>query len=477
MNETIAAVSTAYGEGGIGIIRISGELSGEILDKLFRPYTGKTAHESRDRCKAPCDDEDLRPDKKLCFGHIADPVTEEMIDEVLAVFMHAPHTYTGEDVAEIQCHGSVVSLRKILSAVLGLGATAAPPGEFTKRAFLNGRIDLAQADAVIDVVQAKTDRGFESAVGQLSGSLSEQIRTIRSFLSDALAEMVVNLDYPDEDPDSDAQRIADASIRSALTEAKTLVKKLIESAQTGRMIRDGIRVVIAGKPNVGKSSLLNALLRESRAIVSEIPGTTRDSIEEYINVRGIPVRLTDTAGIRNAKDALEEQGVERSRAALDASDLVAFVVDGSVPLTGEDRQIAAEICGKPAVVLINKCDLPLRADTSVLVSLLQHAELISLSAVTGEGISDLEDYLVKSVYGGSIRQSESLLITNVRHLDALERTFAGIESAENMLHDGMALDFIEVTIREAYDGLGEITGDTVSDDILDKVFSRFCVGK
>jgi tRNA modification GTPase len=421
------------------------------------------------------------------YGHIIDPSSGETIDEVLAVYMRAPHTYTGEDVAEIHCHGSVVSLRKILEKILASGAVPAEPGEFTKRAFLNGRIDLAQAGAVIDMIRAKTDRGYDAALGQLEGRLSAKISDVREILADACAEAAVNMDYPDED-DAAGDEAAARSVEARLTKAKAAMDALIATADAGRLIVEGIRAVIVGKPNVGKSSLLNALLRESRAIVSKTPGTTRDSIEEYLNIKGIPVRLTDTAGIRDAETDLEAMGIERSKDALRKADIILLTLDGSLPLSAADRKIIAELAGRltgdradsecgTVIAVINKRDLPEAIDRQALALLLPGVAMVGVSAITGEGTEEIEDRIVSAVYGGKARKGESVMVTNAAHKSLLLRAAASTEKALEMLRIGEALDFVETDMREAYDTLGEITGQTVTEGILDRVFSKFCVGK
>ncbi|MDR0356945.1 MAG: tRNA uridine-5-carboxymethylaminomethyl(34) synthesis GTPase MnmE [Clostridiales Family XIII bacterium] len=477
MRETIAAVSTAYGEGGIGIVRISGDRAGEILDRLFR-RGGESGKKRSARLSAGR--RRVFQDKKMYYGFIEDPLSGETLDEVLVVFMCAPHTYTGEDVAEIHCHGSVISLRRILDKTLECGAAPAAAGEFTKRAFLNGRIDLARADAVIDLIKAKTDRGYDAALGQLEGRLSERIRDLRERLTDILAEMTVYMDYPEEDASSDD----DGNVRSfedRLNDIRKDLNELISSSETGRMIRDGISVAIVGKPNVGKSSLLNALLRENRAIVSELPGTTRDSIDEYASIRGIPVRLTDTAGLRDAETAVEALGIERTKEALRKADLIFLTFDGSGALDGEDLEICSLLGERaneiPALAIVNKSDLPQRIDRDEILRLLPGVSAIVVSATTGEGVENIEEYIEHEVYGGRVKQGESLLVTNARHKALLMRADAGAESALEALRREEAFDFAETDIRDAYDALGEITGQTVTDDILDRVFSRFCIGK
>jgi tRNA modification GTPase len=480
---TIAAVSTAYGEGGIGIVRISGDRAGEILGKLFRRGGGPDAGLGDANAAALADGKAVFQNRRMYYGHIIEPSSVETIDEVLVVFMKGPRTYTGEDVAEIHCHGSVVSLRRILEKTLECGASPAEPGEFTKRAFLNGRIDLAQADAVIDVIRAKTERGYEAAIGQLEGRLSARVNAIRDILADALAETVVNMDYPDEGA---GEGDAAASIEARLTDVKRALEDLIAGADVGRMVRDGISVVIAGKPNAGKSSLLNALLRESRAIVSELPGTTRDSIDEYLNLRGIPVKLTDTAGIRAAENAVEALGVEKSKEALKGADIVLLTLDGSRALDAEDKGIIETLAERGAwgaaggghvLAAVNKSDLPTAIDLEEVARLLPGVSTMGVSAATGAGIGAIEDYIVAAVYGGKVKQGESLLVTNAVHKTLLERAASETDSALTLVREKQALDFAETEMRSAYDTLGEITGQTVTDDILDRVFSRFCVGK
>ena len=337
MEDTIAAVATAYGEGGIGIIRISGEKALSILEEVFE-FAGETYQ---------------IVNRRMTYGRIVDRENEQIIDEVLAVYMKGPKTYTAEDVVEINCHGSMVSLRKTLALVLRKGARLAEPGEFTKRAFLNGRLDLSQAEAVIDIIKAKTDRSFDVAMSQLEGALSLRVTEIRQKLLDLLVDITVNIDYPDED----IEELTYDKIEENILLIGEMIEKLLSTADTGRMIREGIRVAIVGKPNVGKSSLMNSLLRETRAIVTEIPGTTRDTIEEAISIRNIPVYLVDTAGIRETSDEVERLGIERSKAAFNEADFIIFIMDGSSAISDEDREIASYLDGRDSVVLINKNDL------------------------------------------------------------------------------------------------------------------------
>lgn len=457
MEDTIAAVATAYGEGGIGIIRISGEKSLDILRDIFE-FGGET-REIQSR--------------RMTYGRIIDKENNCIIDEVLAVYMKGPKTYTAEDVVEINCHGSVVSLRKTLELVLRKGARMAEPGEFTKRAFLNGRLDLSQAEAVIDVVKAKTDRSFDVAISQLEGGLSLKISEIRQKLLDLLVDITVNIDYPDED----IEEITYENIGQNILLIANMIEKLLSTASTGRMIREGIRIAIVGKPNVGKSSLMNGLLKESRAIVTEVPGTTRDTIEEALSIRNIPVYLVDTAGIRDTSDKVEKIGIEKSKEAFNNADFVIFIIDGSRALSIEDEQIADHLEGKKSLVLINKCDLARAVDIKDVRKLVPDADIIETSLADGSGIEEIEEFIENMVYGGEISQSHSTMVNNVRHIDLLARSRDSLNDARSMTAAGQALEFIEVDVRSAYESLGEITGETVSDDIINEVFARFCLGK
>ena len=457
MEDTIAAVATAYGEGGIGIIRISGEKSLDILRDIFE-FGGET-REIQSR--------------RMTYGRIIDKENNSIIDEVLAVYMKGPKTYTAEDVVEINCHGSVVSLRKTLELVLRKGARMAEPGEFTKRAFLNGRLDLSQAEAVIDVVKAKTDRSFDVAISQLEGGLSLKISEIRQKLLDLLVDITVNIDYPDED----IEEITYENIEQNILLIANMIEKLLSTASTGRMIREGIRIAIVGKPNVGKSSLMNGLLKESRAIVTEVPGTTRDTIEEALSIRNIPVYLVDTAGIRDTSDKVEKIGIEKSKEAFNNADFVIFIIDGSRALSIEDEQIADHLEGKKSLVLINKCDLARAVEIKDVRKLVPDADIIETSLADGSGIDEIEEFIENMVYGGEISQSHSTMVNNVRHIDLLARSRDSLNDARSMTAAGQALEFIEVDVRSAYESLGEITGETVSDDIINEVFARFCLGK
>ncbi len=456
MEDTIAAIATAPGEGGIGIIRISGESAFDVLGRVFCP-ANPAALENR----------------KMSYGHIVNPQTKSIVDEVLCVYMKGPKTYTTEDVVEINCHGGMVPLRKTLELVLENGARMAEPGEFTKRAFLNGRLDLSQAEAVIDVIRAKTDKTFDVAMNQLEGVFSGRIKEIRKKLVDILVNVTVNIDYPDED----IEEITYEKLEKDLMEVRNDVESLLASAETGKIIQDGLSVAIIGKPNVGKSSLMNSLLRESRAIVTEIPGTTRDTIEEHLSVRGIPVRLTDTAGIRETSDIIEQIGIEKSKESFNQADLVIFILDSSKDFSDEDREIMELVDEEKTIVLLNKTDLPAKIDESSVREMLQTVPVIKASMETQEGVSEIEEKIVSMVYDGKVSQNNNLIVTNVRHKDILVKAEKSLHDAVSMTKMGEALEFIEIDINSAYESLGEIIGETVQDDIINEVFSRFCLGK
>ena len=456
--DTIAAISTAFGEGGIGIVRMSGEDSRKILSEIFVPVHGEN--------------KELRS-RMLTYGHIVHPGTGEVIDEVLAVFMPAPHTYTTEDVVEIDCHGSVVSLRRILELCYERGARPAERGEFTKRAFLGGRLDLSQAEAVIDVIRAKTDLGFDVAMKQLEGSLSDRVREIMNDILDILVDIAVNIDYPDED----IEVLVYDKLEKSLVSAKEKVDELASSRETGRLISEGIKVSIIGKPNVGKSSLMNALLRESRAIVTSVPGTTRDTIEESVSIRGIPLRITDTAGIRDASDEIEKIGIEKSKESFNRADLVIFMIDASRPLDEEDEEIISVLGGKKLLILLNKQDLGSVVSAEDIEKRFPGCRIVETSLGDGADSAPVEDAVYDMVTGGVVRQSESLVVTNARQADLLSKTSSQLGDAIEMTRLSEPLEVIEIDIDQSRSLLGEIIGETATGDIIDEVFARFCLGK
>ena len=464
LDDTIAAISTPIGEGGIGIVRMSGPEALTILQRIF--VKGKPTN-----TQYPISN--IHPPNHLHYGHVLDPETSEIIDEVLASHMKAPRTYTRQDVVEINCHGGIVPLRRILELCLRHGARLASPGEFTLRAFINGRIDLAQAEAVLDIVRAKTEAGLRVAVGQLEGRLSDQIRALRAQLIDVLAYLEATIDFEDDE-------IPERDITPDLEGARRQLERLLAQADRGVIYRQGIRTAIVGKPNVGKSSLLNALLRTSRAIVTPIPGTTRDTLEETLNLRGIPLILVDTAGIvAETEDVIEQLGIERSRRALAQADLALLVVDGSEPLTEADRQIADLATGKSAILVVNKIDLPrVAADFDILPEATRAETLaVEISALTGEGLEELEETIVEVVFSGQVLASDETLVSSPRHKDVLKRTLDHLVSAQGTHSQGMPADFVAIDLTSAVNALGEITGETITEDLLEVIFSEFCVGK
>ena len=450
--DTIAAISTAYGEGGIGIIRVSGDEAFNVVQKIF---TGKLK------------------EREMVYGHIFDERTGETIDEVMVCCFRGPKSYTAEDVCEIQCHGSVVSLKKILSLTLENGARLAEPGEFTKRAFLNGRLDLSQAEAVIDLIKARTDRTFEVALDQLQGGFSKKIKEIRQSLVDVLVDLTVNIDYPDED----IEEVTYDKLKKGLERMRSEIAVLLDTADTGRIMREGLRISIIGKPNVGKSSLMNALLEESRAIVTAIPGTTRDVIEEGLSIGGIPVILTDTAGIRKTDDTIEKIGIEKSKEAFNKADLIIFILDLSRELEEEDREILEAARGRKVICLLNKSDLERKLEDSALREELPDALFIEASVTGGEGVEELEKAITDMVYGGEVSQSSSVIVTNARHEALLKEARKSLNDAISLVEMGEPLELIEIDVNQAYSSLGLIIGEEVGDDIINEVFKRFCLGK
>lgn len=457
IDDTIAAIATAPGEGGIGIIRISGPKSLEVAEEIFFSMSGKKISEY--------------PARTLIFGNIKDG--DKKIDEVLVVYMKGPNSYTAEDVIEINCHGGFISVKRILELVLSKDVRLAEAGEFTKRAFLNGRIDLSQAEAVIDVINAKTDKAHEVAENQLDGSLSNRIREFREKVTELLAQVEVAIDYPEED----IEFIAYTTLEEKTRELNKDIKKLYETSESGKIFREGLKTVIVGKPNVGKSSLLNSILGENRAIVTDIPGTTRDVIEEFVNIKGIPLKIVDTAGIRETDDVVEKIGVEKSMASFDTADLIIMVVDSSSELSEEDREILEKVQGKETILLLNKTDLPQVIDEEEVKKYVNEENIIKISALHNEGIENVHDRIEAMVYKGDIKSSSNVIITNSRHKDALYRAMKSAEDAMRAIEDRMPLDFVEVDLKNIWDYLGYINGDTVSEDLLDNIFHNFCIGK
>ncbi len=457
IDDTIAAIATAPGEGGIGIIRISGEKSLQVANSIFKSISGKKIEEYNTRT--------------LIYGHIVD--NDKVIDEVLVAFMKGPNSYTTEDVIEINCHGGFISVKKILELILSKDVRLADQGEFTKRAFLNGRIDLAQAEAIIDVINAKTDMAHTVAQSQLEGSLSKKIKDLRFNVTEILAQITVSLDFPDED----VEHITYNTLKEKTIALQKEINKLYDTSESGKILRDGLKTVIVGKPNVGKSSLLNAILGENRAIVTDIPGTTRDVIEEFVNIKGIPLKIVDTAGIRETEDVVERIGVEKSREFFSAADLSIVVLDSSRSLDPEDIEILESVQPNKTIVLLNKTDLDRVINLDKIKEYIAEENIIEISALQHEGIEKIHDKIEEMVFAGTVRNSSDLVVTNSRHKDALYKAKQSIEDALNAIESYMPLDFVEVDFKNIWDYLGYINGDTVTEDLLDTIFSNFCIGK
>lgn len=456
--DTICAIATPIGEGGIAIIRISGEKALEIADKIFAPKSKK-------------DIKDMKT-YTMRYGTIVDLDTKDIIDDVILSYMKGPRSYTGENVIEVNCHGGVVATNRVLNQIVKAGARIAEPGEFTKRAFLNGRIDLSQAEATMDIIKAKTELSMKSAMMQSKGALSKEIGELRKYLLNVLALIEYAVDFTEDDEDIVDDDLI-AQIKDSITKTITRINSLLKNADEGKIIRDGLNIVIVGKPNVGKSSLLNSLLREKRAIVTDIPGTTRDIIEEYINLDGIPIKITDTAGIRNTEDTVEKIGVERSKEKIEEADLVILMLDTSRALDDEDRVIIDAINDKKYIALLNKVDLECKLSEEVITSL---NRTIEISAKTGFGIENLKEEIKNLFFNGEI-DSESLIISNTRHKQALYRSLEDCNLALEKINLNEYLDLISIYITSAMRALGEITGDELEEDLLNKIFSEFCCGK
>lgn len=456
--ETISAVCTALGEGAIGIIRISGENALAAGEAIFKAASGRKLADYHVNT--------------LVYGHVYD-ADGSMVDEVMAVYMRGPHSYTAEDVVEIQCHGGVRSLQKILSLSYAAGARPAEPGEFTKRAFLNGRIDLVQAEAVMDIIKSRSDAALKVAVRQQEGQLSSEVRGLRKELLDVIVNLEAVIDYPEDD----IEEMTFASVLDSVNKTAEGVNKLLANAHAGKILREGLRVAIIGKPNVGKSSFLNCLLKEDRAIVSEYAGTTRDVIEEQFLLGGIPIVLADTAGIRETEDYVERIGVEKSRRILNEAELAIVVLDGSAPLTEEDFEILELVKGRSYVIIINKSDLGSANIKNSLTGEFKNAPVIELSAKTGAGLDVFTSWLQKFVYGSDKHLGDGIYVQNARHENLLKNSLASMQDALSAAEAQMPYDCIMIDLRNAAGFLGEITGDTVRDEIINEIFSKFCIGK
>lgn len=460
MSDTIAAISTPLGEGGIGIVRISGKKALSIADKVFRSPQEKKPSKFESH--------------KLHYGHIIDS-EGRIIDEVLLSVMFADRSYTREDSVEINCHSGIVVLRKILDLVIENGARLAEPGEFTKRAFLNGRIDLSQAEAVLGIIEAKTEAALRAAIGQLEGHLAVKIKEIRETLLDIRTQIEAEIDFPEED----IPFVSPEEVLKKTERAKTEIEKVLEKAEQGIILRKGILTAICGKPNVGKSSLFNALLKKDRAIVTPVPGTTRDTVEEVIDLKGIPFYLVDTAGIRKSKNLVEKEGIIRSQNSLKKADIVLFIIDGSRDIEKEDKQIAREVKNKKLLLIINKIDLPQKVSPQKLCQDLDlEAKVVSISATEERNLPLLEKAITDSVWQGDVYSSAGdLLISNLRQKESLTKARQALINFKQGIEKEVSEEFLAIDLKEAIDSLGEISGETASDDILERIFSKFCIGK
>lgn len=456
--DTIAAIATPPGEGGIGIVRISGSKALDIAKEVF-VFGSKKNQTFKDRY--------------LHYGKVVDE-EGNIIDEVLLAYMKGPRSYTAEDVVEIHCHGGIIPITSILKEVIKKGARLAEPGEFTKRAFLNGRIDLVQAEAVMDLICAKTEKLAKASINQMEGGLSGHIKRMREQLIDIMAHIEVTIDYPEEDIDE----VTSQSIRNDITHIVNDIENLLSTAEHGRLIRQGIKAVIIGKTNVGKSSLLNALVKEERAIVTDIPGTTRDVIEEFINIKGVAVRIIDTAGIRETLDQVEQIGIQRSKQNIERADLIITVLDASSPLEDQDREILEYLKDRKALVILNKIDKPVKLDRKQIEELIgSEIPIVETSLTLGKGIDKVEDIIYKMFFRGELEISDDLMITNIRHQEALNKARRYLLDALEGIDNELPMDIVSIDLRSAVDSLGAITGETVTEDLIDKIFSEFCLGK
>ena len=457
--DTIAAISTAPGEGAIGIVRISGDLAISIASSIYQ-----------------CGTKQLEEQKThtIHYGHIVDPKSGEVYDEVMVSVLRAPKTFTREDIVEINCHGGIVAINRVLQLVLRMGARLAEPGEFTKRAFLNGRIDLSQAEAVMDLIRAKTDKSMQLAMRQLDGQLSNLIQNLRQEILNTLAQVEVNIDYPEYD---DVEEMTLQLLREKTQQVLQGIRALLNTASQGKILRDGLKTAIVGRPNVGKSSLLNVLLREEKAIVTDIAGTTRDTIEEYVNVRGVPLQLIDTAGIRETDDVVEKIGVERSRKALKEADFVLLLLNQSEILQEEDIRLLETTKGMKRIILFNKTDLPSKLSTENIAPYAKEEEIVTTSMLNKEGIDQLEEKIAGYFFQGQMNERDATYLSNTRHIALLEKAEQALVEVQNGIEMEIPVDLIQIDFTRAWDLLGEITGDSVQDELLTQLFSQFCLGK
>lgn len=456
--DTITSISTPMGEGAIGIVRLSGPEAVEIGDKL---YKGKKKLKDV-------------PSHTINYGHIIDPETDEVVEEVMISVLRAPKTFTREDIIEINCHGGILTINRILELTMTHGARMAEPGEYTKRAFLNGRIDLSQAEAVMDFIRSKTDRASKVAMNQIEGRLSDLIKRQRQSILEILAQVEVNIDYPEYDD------VEDATTEFLLAQSKKIkneIDQLLETGTQGKIMREGLSTVIVGKPNVGKSSMLNNLIQDNKAIVTEVAGTTRDVLEEYVNVRGVPLRLVDTAGIRDTENIVEKIGVERSRKALSEADLILFVLNNNEPLTEEDRILYEVIKNEDSIVIVNKTDLERRLDIEEVKTMIGDTPLIQTSMLKQEGVDELELQIRDLFFGGEVQNQDMTYVSNSRHISLLKQARQTIQDAIDAAEAGIPMDMVQIDLTRTWELLGEIIGESASDELINQLFSQFCLGK
>lgn len=456
--DTITSISTPMGEGAIGIVRLSGPQAIEIGDILYKGKKKLSEVETH----------------TINYGHIIDPETNETVEEVMVSVLRAPKTFTREDIIEINCHGGILTINRILELTMTYGARMAEPGEYTKRAFLNGRIDLSQAEAVMDFIRSKTDRASKVAMNQIEGRLSDLIKKQRQSILEILAQVEVNIDYPEYDD------VEDATTDFLLEQSKRIkeeINQLLETGAQGKIMREGLSTVIVGRPNVGKSSMLNNLIQDNKAIVTEVAGTTRDVLEEYVNVRGVPLRLVDTAGIRDTEDIVEKIGVERSRKALSEADLILFVLNNNEPLTEDDQTLFEVIKNEDVIVIINKTDLEQRLDVSELREMIGDMPLIQTSMLKQEGIDELEIQIKDLFFGGEVQNQDMTYVSNSRHISLLKQARQSIQDAIDAAESGIPMDMVQIDLTRTWEILGEIIGESARDELIDQLFSQFCLGK
>ncbi len=457
METTVAAISTAIGEAGIGIVRMTGPKSHDIAKEVFRNFKKEKIEEVKNRY--------------LQYGFVYDD--DLMLDEVLIAFMKGPRTYTREDMVEIYCHGGTIAVKKVFNVLLKKGAMVADRGEFTKRAFLNGRLDLSQAESVIDLIHAKTDKSYEASLNQLEGNLGSEVKELKDMILDMLARVEYSINFME---DMQNELPVEPLLETG-DEVLSRLYKMINSSNKGRILKEGINTVIVGKPNVGKSSLLNALLKENRAIVTDVPGTTRDTIEEYLDLGGVSLKITDTAGIRETQDLVESIGVNKSIELIDDADLIIAIFDVSREFDEEDEKIMSLIRDRKSIILLNKHDLGARADKKDLLERFDQVKVIDMSIKDRKGIEELEESIMDMFFDGEINITDDTIITNLRHKHILEQAYDSLKESIEDVRNGYPLDAIEIDLRNAYTLLGEITGETIEDDVLDKIFKDFCIGK